>query len=510
LGDVDAQAVSALAADVQRATGLVLEDGRVLRRGRSATLRYRVVGGAADHEYVIVKRASDRGAATFRSEAAAMRVLPGCSTAAARVPRLLYDLSPRGLLVIEDASPAESLHVLLERGGEAERHGALLRVGHALGQLHGAARSARASLDDRIDGATALERQAASLRKAVPEVQAFLQAARVAAEPGLCDALERLAASIAADGPVATITVGDMAPTNVLLDAERVTFIDLEYSGVRHPFYDAAFWRCIYPLTPRTADAMEARYRVGLGELGLSLDEATFARDVTRLCSHRLFWMLSWNMRALFEQDRPIVPGGPGLRSVLLHHLAELLRLAHRASYDAVLERTLERCNDALLQRWDARPEDAAPGDTAVFHIVEASVWQAAAPSTVRLHSMPRASCTCRPARSYWTPRHASTPAAATCSSSSVTSARSGPPCATSPPRAAPARPRAACSHTCTRRCHATQSGASAPSCRAPTERSSGGVPEGRLRPTPPHQVKSGPSEASCERHYLLRCSRSS
>lgn len=377
LADVDAQAISALAADVLAATGLVLEDGQVLRRGRSDTLRYRVAGGGGDHEHVIVKRASDPGAATFRSEAAAMRVLGGCGTAAARVPRLLYDLSPRGVLVIEDASPAESLHGLLERAGEAERHAALLRVGHALGQLHGAARSVRARLDDRIDGATALERQAAALRKAVPEVQAFLQTAGVVAEPGLCDALERLAESIAADGPALTITVGDMAPTNMLLDAERVTFIDLEYSGVRHPFYDAAFWRCIYPLTPRTADAMEARYRVGLAQLGLPLDAATFEREMTRLCSHRVFWMLSWNMRALLEQSRPVVPGGPGLRSVLLHHLAELLRLAHRASHDAVLERTLERCSDALLQRWDARPADAAPGDTAVFHIVEASVWQA-------------------------------------------------------------------------------------------------------------------------------------
>ena len=78
---------------------------------------------------------------------------------------------------------------------------------------------------------------------------------------------------------------------------------------------------------------MEARYRVGLGELGLPLDAATFARDVTRLCSHRLFWMLSWNMRALLQRDRPVVKGEPGLRSVLLHHLAELLRLAHRASH---------------------------------------------------------------------------------------------------------------------------------------------------------------------------------
>jgi uncharacterized protein (DUF952 family) len=169
-----------------------------------------------------------------------------------------------------------------------------------------------------------------------------------------------------------------MAPSTLLIDPARITFIDFEHSGVRHPFYDAMFWRCIVPFEPRIGDAMEARYRLGLGQQGLQLDDATFGHDMTRLACHRLFWMLSWDMQALLKADRPVIPGGPGLRSVLQHHLSELLRLAHRASHDAVLELTAERCLEAMLQRWDARPADATRADSAVFHIVEREVWDAA------------------------------------------------------------------------------------------------------------------------------------
>jgi thiamine kinase-like enzyme len=276
--------LKALEAQLLAATGLVLETPEILRVGRAVTVRYRVAEGGEPGS-VIVKRA-EPASETFRREAAALRVLLGCSTDHARVPRLLHDLSTDGVLVIEDLSPAKPLDQLLG-SDEEPRRSALLRVARALGELHGSARQAAPTFEHVPAGVPAYRQQAQVLRRAVPRARAFINAVVPAIGEPLETALDRLAASVAEDGPCSTVTVGDMAPSNVLLDDSRVIFVDFEYAGVRHPFYDAMFWRCIVPFRPGIADAMEAHYGAGLASRCFELDDDAFRRDMTRLASHR-------------------------------------------------------------------------------------------------------------------------------------------------------------------------------------------------------------------------------
>jgi Ser/Thr protein kinase RdoA (MazF antagonist) len=88
------------------------------------------------------------------------------------------------------------------------------------------------------------------LRRAVPRARAFIDAVEPAIGKQSETALDRLAASIVEDGPCSTVTVGDMAPSNVLLDDARVIFVDFEYAGVRHPFYGAMSRAASCPSAP--------------------------------------------------------------------------------------------------------------------------------------------------------------------------------------------------------------------------------------------------------------------
>jgi len=124
-----------------------------------------------------------------------------------------------------------------------------------------------------------------------------------------------------------TITVGDMAPSNLLLGSQGVVFIDLEYCGVRNAFYDAMYWHCIYPVSPAAADQMDRAYDDGLKSAGVHLPEAEFLSTMQLSLSHRLFWTLSWDLDVLFEQDRDVV-AGVSMRRTLCRYLREYLRFA--------------------------------------------------------------------------------------------------------------------------------------------------------------------------------------
>ena len=159
---------------------------------------------------------------------------------------------------------------------------------------------------------------------------------------------------------LSTITVGDLAPSNVLLGAQGPVFIDLEYCGVRHAFYDAMFWHCIRPFSRDTTAEMDVSYREGLRSTGVRIDDERFLRTMLLFMSHRLFWTLSWHIEALFEQDRDVVPGVSGRRTVRAY-LREYSRIAAELQglEQSVLPGVVRRLEERLWQLW---PE-AAPAD---------------------------------------------------------------------------------------------------------------------------------------------------
>ena len=152
-------------------------------------------------------------------------------------------------------------------------------------------------------------------------------------------------------------TVGDIAPANVFLSSDEVVFIDFEYAGVRQPFYDAMFWQCICPFPPDVCDAMASRYRAGLTEAGWTFDNDRFDRGMVDAAAHRLFWTLGWSSTAnLLDKDRP----APPTRALLLHYIAEFVRLTRGRPHDAGLVATAEHCLERLLVQWNERPAQAA------------------------------------------------------------------------------------------------------------------------------------------------------
>ena len=144
-----------------------------------------------------------------------------------------------------------------------------------------------------------------------------------------------------------------MAPSNVLLAGPRVVFIDLEYCGRRHAFYDAMFWRCICPFPATVADAMETAYRAGLAEGGRAVaDNSRFEQEMTALAAHRLFWSLTWGAESLFDADRPMA-GSVGGRELYCAWISGFVRLASRADFGPALASSARALGEALAARWE-------------------------------------------------------------------------------------------------------------------------------------------------------------
>jgi hypothetical protein len=117
------------------------------------------------------------------------------------------------------------------------------------------------------------------------------------------------------------------------------------------------FWHCICPFPPDVCDAMDSAYRRGLADGGWPFDDDRFDRGMVDAAAHRLFWTLGWSSTAnLLVADRP----APPTRALLLHYLAEFLRLARGRPHDPALVAMAGECLQRLLARWDQRPEEAA------------------------------------------------------------------------------------------------------------------------------------------------------
>lgn len=322
---------------LRAACGLDLAPGVPVRAGLRAAVWRHAVEADAPTRSVVVKRYADPSAPTAQRERAAYAA---AIEADLPLPRCLAQLDDA--LILEDV-PGEPLDPLPERTDVDT----LRRVARALGRVHAQARAAGA----RLPTPPAYLEQAQVLRDAWPKIEAFFVAAGIPTA-GVEPALARLADALATPDPAAcTLTLGDMAPSNVLVTPDRVGFVDLEYAGLREPFYDAMFWRVIVPFPPALAATLDVDYHAALRESGWAMSDPAFALGRARAATHRLFWTLSWGLWGLFKRDWPVVPDGPGMRSVLQGYLANLVSVIEPLG-EPVLTQAASHLREVLGERW--------------------------------------------------------------------------------------------------------------------------------------------------------------
>jgi hypothetical protein len=295
----------------------------------------------------------------FLRERAGLGLLSSLAALEGFVPRVLaHDESTLALLledIVEIAPYQEQVFA-----HDPSPAALLESTARRLGELHGRARELvpqflREVPDPIAPGALLNEGAAGTL--------AFIQRAlspAVCAELNLGSGLQAELLSVAerVDEPSAltTLTLGDMAPSNILLAPHGPVFIDLEYCAVRHACYDAMFWHCICPFSNQLTNRMDASYRAGLSSAGMHLKEAQFLRAMYLFMTHRLFWTLSWNMESLFDRDRDVIPG-VSTRATLIQYLREFVRFAAQipAPEHPLLLQAAKRLEARLSSLWDPR-----------------------------------------------------------------------------------------------------------------------------------------------------------
>jgi hypothetical protein len=345
--DVIREVLAAAAATV----ALPFRAATVLRDGRAIVVRAEAF---ADGRPVstIIKRFKVGYHEHFLRERAGLRLLSNLG--GGLVPALLGENEGELTLVLQDVNNGLSLDTIIASSDTATATRALLAVATQLGTLHARARSF--GLELRALPPTASPGDV--LISCLPSILRFVElacgttAAR-SARPAILD----LAARVNMRANDDTLTLGDLAPSNILVVDRAAVFLDLEYCGHRHPFYDAVFWRCICPMPSAVRTAMDAAYRQGSREGGAELSEAKFEQEMLLFAAHRAFWTLSWNMDAVFVADRDFVPG-VSTRAILRRYLDECLVLSkrHRATPPDWID-VLATLAERLAELWrDAEP----------------------------------------------------------------------------------------------------------------------------------------------------------
>jgi aminoglycoside phosphotransferase len=350
--------ISSLSSADQRALqrslgGGVLREVSSLRTGQRAEVKRCTLVDNGRSLTAIIKRPVGNEA-LLQHESSGLRALAGLA-----VPQLLAVL-PSGTWVLEDLGPGLTLADLLDASDRDAAVTGLMRTAAALGHLHAAARS-RIEVFAGLDAARACayRQQAQQFRDAYTAIERFFAAAGIETGASLRAGCERLAQALAVPNDLFTVTLGDAAPSNVMLAArEPVMFVDLEYCGVRHAFYDAMFWRCICPLPEAVAVAMERSYLEALRDDGIDVSAERAACEMVRLATHRLLWMLSWNMLELFDSDREWARPGLSTRGALLRYLEDYLRFTAVRPHDPALLSPLTDLFDALAERWPRLQEE--------------------------------------------------------------------------------------------------------------------------------------------------------
>ncbi|HKX31481.1 MAG TPA: hypothetical protein VJ302_27590 [Blastocatellia bacterium] len=316
----------------EKAFGVRLEAPQVLRRGR-ATVARALLATPSGRRLVIVKQFGAAHRDHFLRERAGLRVLSRTSGLQGLVPRLLAD-DAAGLVLLIDGIVERTPYSDVVFAGDLDLAAStLIETARRLGILHG---SARFSVSEFRAEVQAPPSPGAVLRRGMEATLAFLRhalseeaASASQLEPGaeahsqLMDVANRVDES----DDLFTITLGDLAPSNLVLGSEGPVFIDLEYCGGRHAFYDAMYWHCICPFPAEIVDRMDEAYRAGLGTAGVRISDEQYGAAMLLFMSHRLFWTLSWNMEPLFQQDRDVIPG-VSTRGTICAYLREYLRFS--------------------------------------------------------------------------------------------------------------------------------------------------------------------------------------
>jgi phosphotransferase family enzyme len=316
----------------EEAFGLRLEAPHVLRRGR-ATVARAFLTTQSGRRLVIIKQFEEAHRDHFLRERAGLRVLYRTSVLQGLVPRLLAD-DAAGLVLLIDGVVERTPYADAVFAGDLDlATSTLTDTARRLGILHG---HARFSVSEFRAEVQAPPSPGAILRSGMEATLAFLRHAlseEVASanqlEPGaeVHSQLMDVANRVDESDDLFTITLGDLAPSNLVLGSEGPVFIDFEYCGVRHAFYDAMYWHCICPFPAKIVDRMDEAYRAGLGTAGVRTSDEQYGATMLLFMSHRLFWTLSWGMESLFQQDRDVIPG-VSTRRTICAYLREYLRFS--------------------------------------------------------------------------------------------------------------------------------------------------------------------------------------
>jgi hypothetical protein len=314
---------------------------------------------------VIVKRFKSEPARGL-DEWAALEHLGALGIAPPSAPRFLGgDLEAR-CFVMEDLGEGPSLeHLLGARGpGVAARAGeALVAIARATGALHAAARGRAGEFDRRRDAlaprpATALRAAADSLRAAPAALRAWLDATGAAAAAGLEQAVAALAREAEEVGAWATLTHGDMAPSNNLLASDGWRLLDFEYAGVRHALHDTLLWTLFCPFPVPLIERADRAYRAAMaGAFPPARDDGEYARARAHVSAGRTLDLLRWQPPTLLERDRDWAPGLTA-RPAVLWHLERFLAVAEGGAPALVpIAATLEGLSRRLGARWGTERE---------------------------------------------------------------------------------------------------------------------------------------------------------
>jgi len=355
--DIPNPAVAAAVRSAETAFALKLDAPHVLRDGRATVVRALSLNGRTRGP-VIIKQFKEVHREHFIRERAGLGMLSTIPSLNGFVPQLLADDDAGLVLLIEGVEEQASYSdVILSDGPIAAR--TLADTARRLGVLHGHGRSRvldfRAKVPEQPSPGTLLRQQVGStlafIARALSNDPAAVRELAVGAD--VHSQLMMVAGRVDECDMLSTITVGDMAPSNILLGSQGPVFIDLEYCGIRNAFYDAMYWHCIYPVSADIANCMDLAYRDGLNAAGIRIAEDRFAVTMFLFMSHRLFWTLSWNMEELLQRDRDIIPG-VSTRKVICAYLREYARYAEtlpRVEHPALVA-IAERLEERLSQLW--------------------------------------------------------------------------------------------------------------------------------------------------------------
>jgi hypothetical protein len=324
---------------------------RIIKKGRATVVRVSRSGtGSADGSTgLIIKVFGSESREHFIRERAGLNALGKISRLEGFVPRLVGSYDSFSALVMEEVLSDGFLDLSKARTSD------LCAIAERLGTIHALAREVLPAFGKELSG---LETAGVRFEKAVPAILSFCRRALGDGRSDLLDddelkaALVDVARKVDKPDPLTTVTLGDMAPSNIMMTPRGPVMLDLEYCAPRHAFYDAMFWRCIVVFPGDIADRMEECYRSGLEAGGVVVEQQRFFEQMILFFSHRLFWTLSWNMEPLFGLDRDFVPGVSS-RFIIRSYLRNFLAYSSKRTSRGVLERVASELLERLDLLWD-------------------------------------------------------------------------------------------------------------------------------------------------------------